>query len=340
MSYFNFAGLLSYVRMPMYAASGLTALGSSLLYFKQNDIIYPASMPAGSRTNVPTPQMFGIENTDSLEVPTPDGEKLHAYLLRPNNPAIKKNCTILTFHGNAGNVGHRIPIGRVISETLGCYCFMAEYRGYGRSTGAPSEEGLTIDVQAALDFVRNHPELKKTQIVIYGQSLGGAVTIKLVEANQNTGDISGVILENTFTSIRKLVPFIMPVAKWIAPLCHQTWKSDEVMPKITNKGIPILFLSGLKDEIVPAEMMKTLFEACQCKKTWKDFPNGRHNETVAEPGYFDEMWTFLASEVWNKTQEPLKKGKTDVDTSKLKSEPVPDSRYGAAGIADAVGGRL
>ena len=312
------ASLISYLRMPFIAGSGLTALGSTLLYFKQNDIIYPANLPQGSRSNVPTPEMFHIENADSLEVPTPDGEKLHAYLLRPQNAAIKKNCTILTFHGNAGNVGHRIPIGKVISETIGCYCFMAEYRGYGKSTGTPSEDGLTIDGQATLDFVRNHEELKNTKIVIYGQSLGGALTVKLVEANQHVGDIAGVILENTFTSIRKLIPYVMPPAKLISSFCHQTWKSDETMAKITNKSIPFLFLSGLKDEIVPAAMMKTLYEACKCKKTWKDFPNGQHNDTVAEPGYFDAIWAFLTHEVLRMSRpEDAKTGDTDVERSEL-----------------------
>ena len=195
---------------------------------------------------------------------------------------------------------------------------MAEYRGYGKSTGTPSEEGLTIDGQTFLDFVRNHKELKDTKIVIYGQSLGGALTVKLVEANQHVGDIAGVILENTFTSIRKLIPFIMPPAKWIASFCHQTWKSDETMAKITNKNIPFLFLSGLKDEIVPAEMMKTLYEACQSNKKWQDFPNGRHNDTVAEPGYFDAIWAWLMQEVLQARQDGgSKTGETDVDRSEL-----------------------
>ncbi|RMZ81946.1 hypothetical protein DV737_g2245, partial [Chaetothyriales sp. CBS 132003] len=287
MSYWTFTTLLSYLRMPFLAGSGLTAVGSTLLYFRQNDLIYPANLPPGSRSQVPEPAQFRIDTADSLDVHTPDGETLHA------SAAVRGNCTIVAFHGNAGNVGHRIPIGKVLSETLGCYCFMAEYRGYGRSTGTPSEEGLAIDGQAVLDFVRSHAELKHTRIVLYGQSLGGALTVKLVHANQHAGDIAGVILENTFTSIRKLIPHVMPVAKWISGLCHQTWKSDETLAKVTNTHIPFLFLSGLKDEIVPPEMMRTLYAICPCRKSWHDFANGHHNDTVAEPGYFDAIWSFL-----------------------------------------------
>jgi abhydrolase domain-containing protein 13 len=317
MSAWNMSGLFSYLRIPVIASSSLAALGSSLLYFKQNDIIYPASLPAGSRTEVWTPERFGIQNADSVNFPTPDGETLHAYLLRPPNAQLRKNITLLTFHGNAGNVGHRLPIGKVLAESLGCHVFMVEYRGYGSSTGAPSEDGLTIDGQTALDYVRNHDELKKTKIVVYGQSLGGAVTIKLVHANQDIGDIAGVILENTFTSIRKLIPSVMPPAKYIASWCHQKWASDETIVKMTNKDIPILFLSGLKDEIVPASMMKTLYETCPTRKTFNAFPNGDHNSTVAEQGYFDAIWQFLVQEVLGGMKENEATGETDVKQSEL-----------------------
>ena len=252
-----------------------------------------------------------------MKFPTPDGETLHAYILRPANAALRKNITLLTFHGNAGNVGHRLPIGKVLSESLGCHVFMVEYRGYGLSTGSPSEDGLTIDGQTALDYVRNHDELRETKIVVYGQSLGGAVTVKLVEANQNIGDIKGVILENTFTSIRKLIPTVMPPAKYIASWCHQRWTSDETIAKMTHKDIPILFLSGLKDEIVPAHMMKTLYQSCPTRKVFKSFPDGDHNSTVAEPGYFDAIWQFLVQDVLHGMKEDQKVGDTDVKQEEL-----------------------
>ncbi|KAK4939377.1 bem46 protein, variant [Elasticomyces elasticus] len=310
--------MFSYLRIPLFASSGLAALGSSLLYFKQNDIIYPANLPAGARTNVPTPEQFNITQAESIKFPTPDGETLHAYLLRPPTPSLRKNITLVTFHGNAGNVGHRLPIGKVLSESLGCHVFMVEYRGYGLSTGSPDENGLSIDGQTALDYVRNHQELRKTQIVLYGQSLGGALVVKLLQTNEQAGDIAGVILENTFLSIRKLIPSVMPPAKYIAYLCHQRWNSEELMAKVTDKGIPILFLSGRKDEIVPPSMMKTLYETCPTKKIWKEFPNGDHNSTVAEAGYFDAIWEFLVQEVLKgRRKENFKRGDTDVDRDEL-----------------------
>jgi len=313
------ASILSYLRIPFLASSGIAALGSSLLYFKQNELIYPRGFPSGSRTEVPTPAHFRISESETLTIPTPDGETLHAYLLRPPKALLRKNITILMFHGNAGNIGHRLPIGKVLSGSIGCDVLMVEYRGYGLSTGTPNEDGLTIDAQASLDYIRSRGDLQGQKLVIYGQSLGGAVAVKLVADNQDFGDISGLILENTFTSIRKLIPSAFPPAKYLARLCHQYWTSDESLPKITA-NIPILFMSGLKDEIVPANMMRTLFELCRVQtKIWRSFKNGSHNATVAEPGYFDAIWEFLVQEVQDRSkgEKDLNIGTVEVDPEEL-----------------------
>ena len=317
--------VLSYLRIPLLASSGLAAIGSSLLYFRQNSIIYPSGL-LNSRTEVPEPSQFNIQDASSIYLPTPDGETLHAYYLRPPKAQLRKNITILTFHGNAGNIGHRLPISKVLSESLGCHVFMLEYRGYGLSTGSPDENGLNIDAQTALDYVRNHSEMSKTKVVIYGQSLGGAVSIRLLANNlektvgspRNEQRIAGVILENTFLSIRKLIPAVLPPARYISLLCHQRWSSDETLQSIPANGPPILFLSGLKDEIVPPTMMKTLYEVCRVKrKTWKEFENGDHNSTVAEPGYFDAIWDFLVKEVLRDEDRRKGVGGTDVEKDEL-----------------------
>jgi abhydrolase domain-containing protein 13 len=167
------------------------------------------------------------------------------------------------FHGNAGNIGHRLPIAKVLTADLGYNVFFVEYRGYGFSSGDPNEKGLNIDAQTALDYVRGREDLRNSKIVIYGQSLGGAVAINLVHRNQKEGDIAALVLENTFLSIRSLIPrfvlpgfatasnsiSILPPAKYLAMLCHQIWPSNEVLPRI--RDVPVLFLSGLRDEIVP-----------------------------------------------------------------------------------------
>lgn len=169
------------------------------------------------------------------------------------------------FHGNAGNIGHRVPIAKMLEENLGCNVFMLEYRGYGLSTGTPDEKGINIDAQAALDYIRNQKETEGGKIVVFGQSLGGAVAVQLVAKNEEAGDIAALILENTFTSIKEMIPrsvapktflgdmlnfpSVFPPARYITSLCHQYWPSKQTLPQVTK--IPVLFLSGLKDEIVP-----------------------------------------------------------------------------------------
>ncbi|MCJ1339947.1 hypothetical protein MMC09_005239 [Bachmanniomyces sp. S44760] len=293
--------LLSYLRLPLLASSGLAVIASGLLYFKQNELIYPRNLPMGARTEagVPRPNQFGISDYEDLRIPTPDGETLSAFFIRPSNKRTAKNVTFLIFHGNAGNIGHRIPIAKILEESISCNVLMLEYRGYGLSTGVPDEQGLMIDAQTGLDYIRGRDETRSSKIVVYGQSLGGAVSIQLVAKNLEAGDIVGLILENTFTSIRKLIPSAFPPAKFLAPLCHQTWFSEDIIPCIVN--IPILFLSGLRDEIVPPAQMRHLYSVCKAEqKVWREIPNGSHNDTVAEPHYFYYISEFINDHVLEK----------------------------------------
>lgn len=170
-----------------------------------SELIYPRAFPLDARTNVPRPPQFGLTDYEELLIPTPDGESLSAFYLRPNRQHAR-NVTILMFHGNAGNIGYRLPIAKILVNDLRCNVLMLQYRGYGLSTGNPNEKGLMIDAQTGLDYIRQRSELRGTQVVIYGQSIGGAVAIGLASRNQKQGDIAGVVLENTFTSIRKLIP--------------------------------------------------------------------------------------------------------------------------------------
>jgi hypothetical protein len=172
-------------------------------------LIYPSHIPNLARTEVPRPSQFGITDFEELMIPTPDGEKLSAFYIRAPKARAQK-LTILMFHGNAGNIGHRVPIARMFMQRMGCNVFMLEYRGYGLSTGSPDETGLMIDAQTAFDYLRKRAETRDNDIVIFGQSLGGAVSIQLVAKNQNDSKLVGLVLENTFLSMRKLIPSYVP----------------------------------------------------------------------------------------------------------------------------------
>ncbi|KAF2645663.1 BEM46 family protein-like protein [Massarina eburnea CBS 473.64] len=286
---------LGYLRVPLIASSGIAALLSGVLYFKQNELIYARNFPPDARTNVPRPAEFGIPDFEELFIPTPDGESLSAFYLRANKHHAR-NVTVLMFHGNAGNIGYRLPIAKILVNDLRCNVLMLQYRGYGLSSGNPNEKGITIDAQTGLDYVRDRHELRGTKIVLYGQSLGGAVSIGLAAKNMKRGDIAGIMLENTFTSMRKMIPSALPPAKYLAPLCHEVWPSEELMQHITDT--PILFLSGLRDEIVPPAHMKKLFQVCRSEpRIWRELANGSHNDTVVEAGYFGYVENFLSEHV-------------------------------------------
>ncbi|KAK4079229.1 hypothetical protein Trihar35433_334 [Trichoderma harzianum] len=330
-----------YMRLPALASTGIVAILTSLLYFKQKCVeltltpphrptsslalafllhrghradnspcralIYPSHMPPNSRTDIPRPTQFGIKDFEELVIPTDDGEKLSAYYIRGPRGGKNSDITILMFHGNAGNIGHRLPIARVFINMIGCNVFMLEYRGYGASTGEPDEAGLGIDAQTGLNYLRERAETRNHRFVVYGQSLGGAVSIKLVAKNQDRGDIAGLVLENTFLSMRKLIPSVLPPAKYFTLLCHQVWRSESLLPSIDK--IPILFLSGLQDEIVPPSHMTQLYNVSTSpSKTWKTFPGGDHNSSVLEEGYFEAISEFIADALGSSA--PITDGKS------------------------------
>ncbi|KAF3926403.1 hypothetical protein AA313_de0204679 [Arthrobotrys entomopaga] len=283
----------SYLKLSIAASTGVAALLSTALYFKQNDLIYPRHFPPEARTEVFKPSKFNVQSWETVNLNTPDHEVLLCYFLRGAGIQ-RKPVTVLLLHGNAGNVGHRIPIGKVFAEQMGCNVFMLGYRGYGLSSGKPDEKGLKIDAETALEWIFQNLETQDTKVVIYGQSLGGAIGIQTAAKYQD--QLCGMVLENTFTSMRAVIPNVFPPAKYLTRLCHQVWPSEETIPKI--KSIPILFLSGLMDELVPPSHMKRLHDVSRAPvKVWKALPGGTHNDSVLEPGYFEYINDFINDEV-------------------------------------------
>ncbi|EGN94339.1 hypothetical protein SERLA73DRAFT_62688 [Serpula lacrymans var. lacrymans S7.3] len=311
-------------------AAGVTTLGFGLLYYGQNYLIYPSAFPPGSRTEVAIPTDFGVDYQD-LQLHTSDGVTLRSYLLvqrkelstnhatpvehteeQTNEEFASTRPTVIMFHGNGGNHGHRIPLAKVFYVKMRCNVLMLSYRGYGHSEGSPSETGLCIDAQTALDYLTSHPHLSKTSIVLYGQSIGGAVAIHL--ASRNPAKITALILENTFTTLPRLVPKALPLLGPFAFLCHQKWDSASKIPLIP-RSTPILMLSGVRDEVVPREHMQELWEIVSRrqgatskqnksiplsevgdgKSKFIEFERGTHNDTCVQHGYWTAVTDFVAS---------------------------------------------
>lgn len=207
---------VSTVARVLAGAAGVTiATLAGLLYVYQTALIYPASFPEGSRTIVDSPSQYGMPYTEHRLV-TPDLIKLHVYVIPHEDE--QPRPTVLMLHANAGNMGHRLPIARDFFHRLGCHVVMLSYRGYGLSTGEPTEPGLRIDAQTTLDWIRKHAKLSHTPVIAYGQSIGGAVAIDLAARNPET--VRALIVENTFLSIPKLIPSVLPMLRHFTFLCR------------------------------------------------------------------------------------------------------------------------
>ncbi|KDQ55509.1 hypothetical protein JAAARDRAFT_37523 [Jaapia argillacea MUCL 33604] len=298
-------------------AAGISTIGVGLLYYGQNFLIYPSAYPPGSRTEVPSPTDFGLQHED-VNLQAPDGVKIHCFLLMQRKELTNSQAThvdytddetdaefastrptIVMFHGNGGNVGHRIPLAKVFYVKMRCNVLMVSYRGYGYSEGSPSEKGLQMDAQTALDFLTSHEHLSKSPIVLYGQSIGGAVSIHLASQNPNT--IRALILENTFLSLPRLIPHALPFLSPFTFLCHQKWDSASKLPLIPQTT-PILMLSGVRDEVVPREQMQGLWKirtgdgkTGNGKSRFVEFEFGAHNDTCIQHGYWTTIAEFIAS---------------------------------------------
>eukprot|EP00554_Chaetoceros_debilis_P004254 CAMPEP_0194082282 /NCGR_PEP_ID=MMETSP0149-20130528/7831_1 /TAXON_ID=122233 /ORGANISM="Chaetoceros debilis, Strain MM31A-1" /LENGTH=378 /DNA_ID=CAMNT_0038764397 /DNA_START=385 /DNA_END=1521 /DNA_ORIENTATION=- len=221
-----------------------------------------------------------------------DGVSIHSWLLLHPQSLSERIPTILFFHGNAGNIGLRLPNAHQMFKQMNANILMVEYRGYGDSDSVkPNEKGLKLDAEAALRFISNHPQIDPERIFCFGRSLGGAVAFHLakyaeqaglglgsgsgsdasasspsVSSAQNTNTnmdcenvqpLAGIMVENTFRSISTMVDQLMPM---IAPLkflvLRMDWSNEKIAPMITT---PVLYLAGDRDELVPHDHMHHLY---------------------------------------------------------------------------------
>jgi len=266
---------------------------SGVLYQAGDRLLYHPEQPPHSRVFVPTPAIFNLP-FDNLFINARDGTELHMFLVRQPGDAAQRAPTLLYFHGNAGNIGHRLQNVKGLYSALGCNVALLEYRGYGRSEGSPSEEGLCMDAQAALDYLHTREDIASDRIIIFGRSLGGAVAVDLATRSQNKEKIAAVLLENTFTSIPDIARLLFPfrIIKWLPVWFYKNqFKSGRKSCRITQ---PTLFLSGLSDQLIPPKMMTDLYTTCGAPvKRLARFPAGSHNETWACSDYYQTITYFL-----------------------------------------------
>jgi fermentation-respiration switch protein FrsA (DUF1100 family) len=228
-----------------------------------------------------TPADLGLKAEEVVLKPEPD-VRLHAWFFPRPEPL----ASLLFCHGNAGNVSHRLENVHYLVET-GFQVLLFDYRGYGHSTGQPTESGLYRDASSAWLHLVERPDTASAPRIIFGRSLGGAVAVDLAAH----ADASGLIVESTFTSIRTLVRLIYHL-----PLPELPVKYDS-LSKIRQLKMPLLAIHGERDELIPAADGRTLFEAAPEPKTWYPIPRAGHNDTYVAGGdaYFRQLAAFASS---------------------------------------------
>lgn len=265
------------------------------LYKYQSSLIYPAGINDG-RGACATPDEFGMPY-ELINLKTEDGETLQCYsLLQDKHDSSYTNKTVLILSPNAGNIGHALPIVSLFFKDFKYNVFIYSYRGYGKSSGSPSEAGLKIDAQTVMKYLsQENEQYRQSSLVLYGRSLGGAVAIYM--AATMSSSVQGIILENTFLSIRKTIPHIFPFLKYVTRFVHQVWDLESLIPKIPA-DIPVLLMSARKDEIVPPSHMdhiKQLFNSNDL--TFYAYNDSLHNDTVIQPQYWDRIHEFIQKKV-------------------------------------------
>lgn len=234
-----------------------------------------------SREITITPGDVGLD-FEEVTFEASDGVKLHGWFV----PG-ERDVTWIWFHGNGGNVSSRVPNIRDLNTRLGLSIFIFDYRGYGRSEGSPSEEGTYLDAEAAIAHIRSRG-VEAEKIMYFGRSLGCAVAAEMAIRHPPRA----LICESGFTSIKAMArsayPFLPGIELFV------TAKYD-TLSKIKQVNVPVMFLHGDRDDIVPFEMSERLFEAANEPKRFHAILGAMHNDTYDAGGreYFVALRDFV-----------------------------------------------
>jgi hypothetical protein len=265
------------------------------MLFEDSFIYFPAKYPAGAWERAEPRAREGeiVARVEDVQLAATDGVRLHGWYCTPQigrggalEPVAAKQ-TLLFLHGNAGNISHRYEIIEDFVK-LPVNVFMIDYRGYGKSEGRPSEQGLYRDARAAWDHLTTTRKIPASQIVIFGESLGGAVAIDLARET----NACGLIVQSSFTSIADMAAELMP----FVPSFMLSTKMDS-LSKITDVACPKLFIHSQADEIVPYQLGRRLFDAAHAPKQFYEVKGASHNLMfeIGGAAYYEALRNFINS---------------------------------------------
>ncbi len=249
-----------------------------IVYLAQGRMLYLPNA-AGPPLDV-TPASAGLSYED-VHLTTADGVTLHGWFVHGET-----NEVLLFFHGNAGDISHRLFSIRQFHD-LGLSVFIVDYRGYGRSGGRPTEQGLYRDAEAAWRYLTETRGVAPGDIIVFGRSLGGSVAAWLA-ANQRPASL---IVESSFTSVPDVAQELywwLP-ARWLARFRHATREH------VASVKSPVLVVHSRDDEIIPYHHAEAIFAAANEPRRLLTIRGGHNNAiSVDEENYIEGLRVFLS----------------------------------------------
>jgi hypothetical protein len=249
----------------------------AVVYFMQDRMLYLPNMPG--RTLAMTPIDVGMDYQD-VSIETADAVTLHGWFVVGRSSQV-----LLFFHGNAGNISHRLDSIRQL-QNLGLSVFIIDYRGYGQSGGKTTERGIYRDADAAWRYLTEDRGISASDIVIFGRSLGASAASWLAAQHQPLA----LIVESSFTSIPDIAQELYPwlPARWLSRFSHAT------RDYVRDVHCPVLVAHSRDDEIIPFHHGEAIFASANEPRTLLAL-RGTHNDAFLqdEHAYIEGVQTFL-----------------------------------------------
>ena len=246
-----------------------------ILEFSEKGIVFfPDSELIG------TPADVGLEY-EEVWFPAADGVKLHGWWVPKKDAPV-----LLWFHGNGGNISHRLENIKLLLDLVGVSVFIFDYREYGKSEGRISREGTYLDAAGAYDYLVKSRKVPPRDLVLFGRSLGSALATDLAVKHS----CRSLILESAYTNSQEM-------ARLLAPFLFD-WRPSipyDNLGKIGQIKVPLLVIHGEDDEIIPVDMGRRVFAAAPEPKELYIIPYSHHNDTYLVGGktYFERLRAFI-----------------------------------------------
>ena len=233
-----------------------------------------------------TPNDVNLEYED-VRIQTSDGLALQGWFIS-GKAETGPNVTWLWFHGNGGNIGHRIGELALAHHRTEANIFIFDYRGYGESEGAPSEKGTYLDSRAVMEYLSSRSDVDSGRIVYLGHSLGAAVAVELAL----TQPPMAMVLVSPFASVHDMANLTLP----FSPIGWLLRNHYDSISRIQQLDVPVLVLHGDQDETVPINQGRKLYRAANQPKRFQVLEGAAHNNTfeVAPEQYWGTIEAFLA----------------------------------------------